>query len=112
MLHRLGFRFGLHGKSLPGKPDIVLTRHNKVVFVHGCLWHRHGICRALSIPKSNPKKWATKFADNVRRDAEKLAALREAGWEVLVVWECELRDREKLDRQLRAFMTKRKKTVR
>ena len=104
VLHRLGYRFGLHGKKLPGKPDIVLTRHKKVVFVHGCFWHRHGVCRVLSIPENNSEFWAAKFADNLRRDQEKLASLKEAGWDVLVVWECELRDREKLERQLRAFM--------
>jgi DNA mismatch endonuclease, patch repair protein len=106
MLHRMGYRFRLHSSKLPGKPDIVLPRHRKVVFIHGCFWHRHGVCRALSIPESNPEKWKAKFADNVRRDGEKLAALREAGWEVLVVWECELRDRAKLEETLRAFLAR------
>jgi DNA mismatch endonuclease, patch repair protein len=110
MLHRLGYRFGMHGKKLPGKPDIVLTRYKKVVFVHGCFWHRHGICRELSIPESNPEKWAKKFEDNVRRDREKLAALKEAGWDVLVVWECEIGDHGRMERRLRSFMKKRNVT--
>lgn len=104
LLHRLGYRFRLHAANLPGKPDIVLARHRKVVFVHGCFWHRHGVCRALSVPASNSDFWAAKFADNVRRDGEKVAALREAGWGVLVVWECETKDRDALEQTLRAFL--------
>ncbi len=106
VLHGMGHRFRLHLAQLPGKPDIVLPRHRKVIFIHGCFWHRHGVCRALSVPGNNSDKWAAKFADNVRRDAEKLAAVRAAGWDVLVVWECELRDRAKLEQTLRAFMAK------
>jgi DNA mismatch endonuclease, patch repair protein len=106
VLHCLGHRFRLHGKNLPGKPDIVLGRHKKIVFVHGCFWHRHGVCRRLSIPKSNPRFWMRKFADNVRRDSEKIAALRRCGWDVLIVWECETKDRAKLERTLRRFMAK------
>lgn len=106
LLHRLGYRFRLHDKKLSGKPDIVLARHRKVVFIHGCFWHRHGVCRALSIPENNSDFWARKFAENVRRDGEKLAALREAGWDVLVVWECQTKDRDKLERTVRSFMNK------
>ncbi len=106
ILHRMGFRFRLHTNTLPGKPDIMLPKHKKVIFIHGCFWHRHGVCRALSIPESNSDKWAAKFADNVRRDGEKLAAVRAAGWDVLVVWECELRDLAKLEITLREFMAK------
>lgn len=104
LLHRLGFRFRLHDKKLPGKPDIVLPRHEKVIFVHGCFWHRHGVCRALSIPENNPDFWRRKFESNVKRDREKLTALREAGWDVLVVWECETKDHDELRKVLRSFM--------
>ena len=83
----------------------MLARHKKVIFVHGCFWHRHGACRALSIPANNSDLWARKFEDNVRRDREKLAALREAGWGVLVVWECETKDRDALRRTLLDFLT-------
>lgn len=110
LLHRMGYRFRLHGKKLPGKPDIVLPRHKKVIFIHGCFWHQHGICRPLSIPENNSDFWRQKFADNVRRDCEKLAALREAGWDVLVVWECETKDRAKLEGQLRSFMERKRAT--
>ena len=104
LLHRMGYRFRLHGKALPGKPDIVLPRHRKAVFVHGCFWHRHGACRPLSLPTTNTAFWAEKFAANVRRDRRKLRALRNAGWGVLVVWECQLKDRDRLERRLRAFL--------
>lgn len=90
---------------LPGKPDIVLAQHRKVVFVHGCFWHRHGICRALSIPENNAEFWERKFEGNARRDREKIAALIGAGWKVLVVWECQTKDRDKLERTLRNFMS-------
>jgi len=105
LLHRMGYRFRLHGKALPGKPDIVLPKYRKAVFVHGCFWHRHGVCRPLSLPATNTEFWAEKFAANVTRDRRKLRALRNAGWGVLVVWECQLKDRDRLERRLRAFLT-------
>lgn len=107
ILHRLGYRFRLHVNKLPGKPDIVLPRHAKAIFVHGCFWHRHGVCRPLSIPENNADFWRRKFEDNVRRDRNKLAALRACGWAVLVVWECQTKDRGKLEKKLRSFMRKR-----
>lgn len=108
LLHRLGFRFRLHDKSLPGKPDIVLPRHKKVVLIHGCYWHRHGACRPLSIPENNPEKWREKFKDNVARDRRNLRQLKERGWEVLVVWECETKDLDRLREVLLTFMRARK----
>lgn len=86
--HRLGLRFRLHDKRLPGKPDMVLPKHRTVIFVHGCFWHRHG-CKLTSDPKSRQDYWAPKFERNVRRDAEHRAALEAAGWRVVVIWECE-----------------------
>jgi DNA mismatch endonuclease (patch repair protein) len=88
-LHAAGFRFRLHGKHLPGKPDIVLPRYKTVVFVHGCLWHWHG-CKRSRMPASNASYWTRKIEGNVRRDTENADALRGAGWSVEVVWECEL----------------------
>lgn len=88
-LHRLGLRFRLHGK-LPGKPDIVLRKHQTAVFVHGCFWHRHPGCRFCTTPSTNVLTWRRKFRQNVERDARKAAELRDAGWHVLTIWACEI----------------------
>lgn len=89
-LHALGFRFRLHRKDLPGKPDIVLPRYRTVIFVHGCFWHRHQGCKVATIPKSNTKFWVEKFDRNAARDTRTKALLEFQGWRVVVVWECEL----------------------
>lgn len=101
-LHRMGFRYRLHRKDLPGKPDIVLTRHRAVVFVHGCFWHRHDGCRMATTPASNVEFWKRKFAANVERDQRNRQALVAAGWRVLIVWECETRHIEPLLARLAA----------
>lgn len=102
LLHRDGYRFSLCRRDLPGRPDIVLRKHGTVVFVHGCFWHRHGACKpGRREPKSNVEFWRAKFKRNVERDAENVEALRADGWKVVVVWECELRDAEKLLKKLR-----------
>ena len=93
-LHSQGFRFRLHNRSLPGNPDIVLPKYGAVVLVHGCYWHRHKGCRLAYDPKSRQEFWQQKFSSNVRRDAEVKRLLREAGWRVMTVWECALRDTE------------------
>lgn len=90
-LHRLGLRYRLHVSNLPGRPDIVLPKFRTVIFVHGCFWHRHRGCKKASSPSTNIDFWQNKFAANVRRDAIKYKSLQEAGWTVLVVWECELK---------------------
>ena len=87
--HRLGFRFRLHAKDLPGRPDLVLKRHRTVIFVHGCFWHRHAGCANATMPKTRVEFWEAKFNDNVSRDARNLATLRAAGWRVITIWECE-----------------------
>jgi DNA mismatch endonuclease (patch repair protein) len=89
-LHRMGLRYRLHVRSLPGSPDIVFPRYRAVVFVHGCYWHAHG-CHRSTIPKSSNGFWAEKFTANKLRDAKKEAALLGAGWRVMTVWECTLR---------------------
>jgi DNA mismatch endonuclease (patch repair protein) len=89
-LHRLGFRFRLRDKAIPGRPDLVLPKYGAVVFVHGCFWHQHRRCRAASVPKSNTAFWEEKFARNLARDRRNRRELRKLGWRVLVVWECEL----------------------
>lgn len=90
-LHARGFRYRLHARGLPGSPDLVLPRYRVAIFVHGCFWHRHTDCRYATTPGSNIEQWARKFTSNMERDARKLAALEDAGWRVIVVWECELR---------------------
>jgi DNA mismatch endonuclease (patch repair protein) len=100
ILHRAGFRFRLHRKSLPGKPDIVLPKRDAVIFVHGCFWHRHQACRNCTTPKTNADFWQTKFDGNVARDQQNAKTLRKMGWKVVVVWECELASPDKLLRRL------------
>lgn len=101
VLHALGLRFRLHRRDLPGSPDIVLPKFQTVVFVHGCFWHRHPDCRYATTPKSRQEYWLPKFEANVERDARKEAQLRELGWRVLVMWECETKSLEALEARLR-----------
>lgn len=96
-LHAKGYRFRLHRKDLPGKPDIVLPKHRLCIFVHGCFWHRHPGCPRATTPESNGEFWANKLRDNVERDLRNAIALAQAGWRVCVVWECQTRDAYALD---------------
>ncbi len=96
LLHGMGYRFRLHRKDLPGKPDIVLPKYRTVVFVHGCFWHRHPGCRRTTTPKARKEFWQSKFDRNVERDAQAEASLRAQGWNVLTVWECETKNTEEL----------------
>lgn len=100
-LHALGLRFRLHRRDLPGSPDIVLPRFRTAVFVHGCFWHRHPGCRHATTPKSRQEYWLPKFEANVERDARKEAQLRELGWRVAVIWECETKSLAALEARLR-----------
>jgi DNA mismatch endonuclease (patch repair protein) len=104
LLHRMGHRFRLHRRDLPGHPDIVLPRHRLVVFVHGCFWHRHRGCPNTRTPNTRREFWLKKFADNVRRDHRARRALKTSGWAVLVVWECETRDLDRLRIRIADFM--------
>lgn len=99
-LHRMGFRFRLHHKDLPGKPDIVLPAYRTVIFVHGCFWHRHPGCRFAYLPKSRVDFWQTKFRRNVERHEEVTTDLEELGWRVVVIWECETASEEQLEQRL------------
>ena len=93
-LHQLGFRFRLHRKDLPGRPDIVLPKHRTAVFVHGCFWHCHRCKYGSVVPATRAEFWAEKRGGNVARDRRNAAALRKLGWRVLVLWECEVRTEE------------------
>lgn len=105
ILHSMGYRFRLHQKNLPGTPDIVLKRHQKIVLVNGCFWHGHENCKRSKLPETNKDKWEAKIQKNKLRDEHNLAELKVMGWDVLVIWQCQLRDREKLMEQISSFMT-------
>ena len=102
--HGLGFRFRLHRGDLPGSPDVVFPRYRTVVFVHGCFWHRHDGCRYAYRPKSRIQFWTKKFEENVARDARNEMALRNLGWRVLVIWECETKDQAVVRARLLAHL--------
>ncbi len=96
LLHRMGYRFRLHRRDLPGRPDIVLPKYRTVIFVHGCFWHRHPGCRYAYTPRTRVSFWKEKFRRNTARDAEARALLRKAGWRQVVVWECQTRHQDRL----------------
>lgn len=90
-LHRNGFRYSLHNKTLPGKPDIVLKKYKTVIFVHGCFWHGHKNCKYFVVPKTRTKWWTNKINRNKANDEKAVKALRKDGWKVITVWECKLK---------------------
>lgn len=96
LLHKSGFRFRLHRRDLPGRPDLALPKYNTVIFVHGCFWHAHNGCRFYNDPKTNPVFWKEKLSTNVARDRKNMGSLSAMGWRVLVVWECAIRDKDDL----------------
>lgn len=98
--HGLGFRFRLHRKDIPGCPDLVFPKYRLAVFVHGCFWHRHDGCQYTYMPKSRTAFWTKKFGQNVARDYRNGKALQELGWQVLVIWECETWNKEKVKQRL------------
>ncbi len=102
--HGLGFRFRLHRKDLPGRPDMVFPGHRAVIMVHGCFWHRHPGCKHASTPKTRESFWKNKLEDNVARDRQNETALRELGWRVMVIWECETKDREAVADRIESFL--------
>lgn len=106
MLDDLGYSFCLHQQDLPGKPDIVLPNHRKIIFVHGCFWHQHPQCKDGSRPQSNVDYWNRKLDRNIQRDRENIAALIAANWHILVIWTCETKNKEQLRQKLEAFMIK------
>lgn len=106
LVHKMGYRFRLHRKELPGKPDLVFVSLRKVIFVHGCFWHSHKGCKTAHIPKSNLNYWRPKLKRNRIRDAKHLAALKADGWKALVIWECETRGERALQKRIKLFLSK------
>ncbi|WP_051983608.1 very short patch repair endonuclease [Burkholderia pyrrocinia] len=101
-IYSLGFRYRLHAKDLPGKPDIVFRRSRRVIFVHGCFWHAHG-CKKGKPPKTNLEFWEAKFKANVERDARVIHDLEQDGWRVLIIWQCEVGDLLALQSKIEEF---------
>ena len=96
-LHAAGLRFRLHGKDLPGKPDLVLPKYRAIIFVHGCFWHRHEGCRFATTPATRPEFWDEKFRKNIERDEKSIKELLESGWRIGIIWECTTRDQSPVE---------------
>lgn len=111
MAHGLGFRYRLHRRDLPGTPDIVFPRLHKVIFVHGCFWHRHAGCRLTTTPKTRVAFWKKKFAKNIERDKIKVQQLNNLGWDVLTIWQCETLNSVVLKNLLLEFLPSRNKVL-
>ncbi len=103
-VHRLGYRYRLHRRDLPGTPDLVLPRFHVALFVHGCFWHRHEGCRLAYEPKTNVERWRRKFAENAARDNKTAGQLRDGGWDIVTVWECESRRAADLTELLEGYL--------
>ncbi len=94
-LHRLGFRYSLHNKNLPGKPDLVFAKYHALIFIHGCFWHAHA-CHLFKWPRTRPEFWRKKISENQERDARQQQTLQQAGWRSLIIWECALKGKTRL----------------
>jgi DNA mismatch endonuclease (patch repair protein) len=106
LLHNMGYRFRLHRKDLPGKPDITLPKYKKIIFVHGCFWHGHKGCPRAKRPTTNKKFWNEKLDKNIERDKVTLYNLKQLGWDVLTVWTCEVNEIDKLKKKIISFLKK------
>jgi len=104
LLHRMGYRFRLHKKELPGKPDITLPKHKKVIFVHGCFWHGHENCPRSKRPSTNVVFWNKKINGTIERDKQNIQNLENLGWKTLILWTCEIKNHDVLKRKLTSFM--------
>lgn len=104
IVHRMGYRFRLHRRDLPGAPDVVLPKHSKAILVHGCFWHGHRNCRKSQRPTTNTQFWNDKLDKNISRDAANLADLKRLGWKTLIIWECQTKSEAALETQLRGFL--------
>lgn len=103
-LYSMGYRYRLHYASLPGRPDIVLPKYKKAIFVHGCFWHGHNQCARSKRPTTNKEFWEQKIEKTMQRDAENMADLKALGWKALVIWQCETKDTDALAVKLREFL--------
>ena len=103
LVYAAGYRYRLHGKNLPGKPDLVFAARQRVVFVHGCYWHSHG-CKLTHTPRTNTAYWSPKLAGNKARDSRNIESLTSLGWSVLVIWECEVKHSDRVLRRVRNFL--------
>lgn len=103
-VHGMGYRYRLHRKDLPGKPDLVFPSRRKAILIHGCFWHGHDCPRGARIPKSNRSYWKRKISRNKERDAKSLTEMTRRGWSVLTVWECQMKDEDALHSRLRRFL--------
>ena len=103
-LHAHGYRYKLHDKNLPGKPDIVLPKYNTVIFVHGCFWHGHKNCKYFVVPKTRTEWWLNKINNNIANDKKHLTALRKAGWKIITLWECQLKPK-KIDKTFNTLIS-------
>lgn len=106
LVHSMGYRYRLHAKGLPGKPDLTFGPRRAAIFVHGCFWHRHDdpSCRLSRLPRSRLDFWGPKLQGNAARDLRNVAALEAAGWRVLTIWECQMKDLTALQQRLRSFL--------
>jgi DNA mismatch endonuclease (patch repair protein) len=104
LIYSLGYRYRLHRADLPGKPDIVFKKRQKVIFVHGCFWHQHENCKISKKPKTNTDYWLPKLEKNKYRDIQNIDSLKHQGWEVMIIWECALKDINKLKESIVAFL--------
>ncbi len=109
LLHRMGYRFRLYRKDLPGKPDIVLPKYKTVIFVHGCFWHRHKNCKNCTMPSSNQLFWKKKFDKNIKKDRLSKTQLHHYGWKVLTIWECETKKEDRFKKKLCHALTEKSK---
>jgi DNA mismatch endonuclease (patch repair protein) len=110
MIHSLGYRYRLHNRKLPGTPDLVFAGRKKVIFVHGCFWHRHRCKGGRSFPSSRTKYWRKKFENNQRRDSQNRRKLRKMGWDIMIIWECQIRKKNvnKLQGKITDFLNGKK----
>ena len=108
LVHRLGYRFRLHRKDLPGRPDLVFPSRKKIVFVHGCFWHGHDCVRGHRVPKTNSKYWIEKIQRNMERDSKHQSILKAMGWNVMVIWECEVNNSGILEEKIDGFLSSEK----
>ena len=104
LVHGMGYRYRLHKRDLPGKPDLVFSKKRKVIFVHGCFWHKHDCPQGNSNPKTNAEFWYSKRQSNQERDRKNIEDLKQLGWEVLVIWECSIKNQKELKNQLDSFL--------